>query len=185
MAWNEIDRMYRMHAGVRAPLSAPVKIGERIKVARLKHVSRSIDSMFSKRPYEALAMGVEWRSGGHNGQWHITEAHTTRRGNTVTRTHRGASTKIERFSDNTSDGIERMYGPERPPFVVGEAIRYSYRPHAQFWIPAVVERIEITSFLNEPRWSFVVRDSVSGKLTYIDFGRFNIELMSSKRHLPY
>lgn len=185
MAWTEIERTYRMHAGVRQPLPEPLKIGEKIRIARLRGIPTSFDSMFSKHPYEALVTGIEWRSEGHHGQWHITEKHTTRRGNEVIRTHLGASTKIQRFSNDNSDGIERMYGPERPPFAVGEAIRYSYRPHAQFWIPAVVEKIEITSFLNEPRWSFVVRDSGSGKLTHIDFGRFNIELMSSKRHLPY
>lgn len=185
MAWNEMERVYRMHSGVRAPLSEPVQIGERIKVARLRSTRKPVDSMFSRTPYEAEVTGVEWRKEGGNGQWHITEKHTTRRGNEVIRTHLGASTKIQRFSEAGSDRVERMYGPERPPFQVGEQVRYSYKPHAQFWIPAIVEKVEVTSFLNEPRWAFVVRDVGSKELAHIDFGRFNIELMSSKRHLPY
>lgn len=185
MAWNEIDRMYRMHAGVRAPLPAPLTVGEKIRVSRLRRAPGTFNTTFTKKPYEAIVTGIEWRNEGHNGQWHITEEHTTRRGNTVTSTHLGASTKIQRFSEERARRIEKMYGPEQPPFTKGEHIRYSYRPHAQYWIPAIIEEIEITSFLNEPRWAFTVMDVGSGRRTHIDYGMFNIERMSSKRHLPY
>ena len=184
MPWQRVERIVRHYAGRRAPVECPIKKGDLVRAYPLKKKGGG----FITNPTEAGIVTEEpvWEKKGKTGQFLITEAHPTRRGNIATRTLPGGYTEFDVW---LAEGeVLAQQRSERPPFDLGDEVRFK-RPQDESWtIDARVQGIWKTESAvpREPEWQMSVGFNLGPERVpreeSIDYISHDIEGMASRMH---
>lgn len=183
MPWVRLERIVRHYAGRRAPVECQIKKGDRVRPYPLRrkgggYITNPTEGVVTEEPV--------WEKKGGTGQYLITESHETRRGNIATRTLPSGYTEFEVWLEEGE--VLPPQKSERPPFDLGEYVRFK-RPQDESWtIDARVQGIWKTESAvpREPEWQMNVAFNLGPERVpreeSIDHMSHDIEGAASRMH---
>lgn len=183
MPWQRVEAMVRHYAGRRAPIECQIKKGDRVRPYTLKrkgggYITNPTEGVVTEEP--------KWQKKGETGQYLITESHETRTGNISTRTLPGGYTEFDVWLEEGETLPQQKL--ERPPFDLGEFVRFKRREDESWITDARVQGIwkADARTAREPKWQMSVAFKLGPELVpgeeVINYASQDIEAMSSRMH---